>query len=112
MIRRPPRSTRTYTLFPYTTLFRSLMLDRLHHEAHRIDVVGLGPRAKLVTGLAHRNVDVGAHRAFFHIAVARPDIAQDQSKFPKINPCFGRRDRKSTRMNSSQSCASRMTSSA
>src|SRR3546814_7555598 len=24
MIRRPPLSTRTYTLFPYTTLFRSL----------------------------------------------------------------------------------------
>src|SRR3546814_11904014 len=32
MIRRPPRSTRTDTLFPYTTLFRSLglkPLDRL-----------------------------------------------------------------------------------
>src|SRR3546814_9183186 len=28
MIRRPPRSTRTYTLFPYTTLFRSLLLER------------------------------------------------------------------------------------
>src|SRR3546814_4068526 len=28
MIRRPPRSTRTDTLFPYTTLFRSLR--RLH----------------------------------------------------------------------------------
>src|SRR3546814_14505686 len=27
MIRRPPRSTRTDTLFPYTTLFRSM----LHH---------------------------------------------------------------------------------
>src|SRR3546814_15485647 len=27
MIRRPPRSTRTYTLFPYTTLFRSLAGD-------------------------------------------------------------------------------------
>src|SRR3546814_9357382 len=26
MIRRPPRSTRTDTLFPYTTLFRSLYL--------------------------------------------------------------------------------------
>src|SRR3546814_13015667 len=26
MIRRPPRSTRTYTLFPYTTLFRSFLL--------------------------------------------------------------------------------------
>src|SRR3546814_6334916 len=29
MIRRPPRSTRTDTLFPYTTLFRSLLQDRL-----------------------------------------------------------------------------------
>src|SRR3546814_17175994 len=28
MIRRPPRSTRTDTLFPYTTLFRSLCLVR------------------------------------------------------------------------------------
>src|SRR5213080_5057927 len=26
MIRRPPRSTHRYTLFPYTTLFRSLAL--------------------------------------------------------------------------------------
>src|SRR3546814_13503564 len=29
MIRRPPRSTRTYTLFPYTTLFRSESLASL-----------------------------------------------------------------------------------
>src|SRR3546814_14150250 len=29
MIRRPPRSTRTDTLFPYTTLFRSAGLDLL-----------------------------------------------------------------------------------
>src|SRR3546814_15024314 len=28
MIRRPPRSTRTDTFFPYTTLFRSEQLDR------------------------------------------------------------------------------------
>src|SRR3546814_3895779 len=27
MIRRPPRSTRTDTLFPYTTLFRSILDD-------------------------------------------------------------------------------------
>src|SRR3546814_14894940 len=27
MIRRPPRSTRTDTLFPYTTLFRSRLLE-------------------------------------------------------------------------------------
>src|SRR3546814_8220269 len=30
MIRRPPRSTRTDTLFPYTTLFRSHMRRRQH----------------------------------------------------------------------------------
>src|SRR3546814_20139478 len=29
MIRRPPRSTRTDTLFPYTTLFRSFVSQRL-----------------------------------------------------------------------------------
>src|SRR3546814_12285204 len=28
MIRRPPRATRTDTLFPYTALFRSLMVTR------------------------------------------------------------------------------------
>src|SRR3546814_4665349 len=28
MIRRPPRSTRTDTLFPYTTLFRSVSMPR------------------------------------------------------------------------------------
>src|SRR3546814_10239764 len=33
MIRRPPRSTRTYTLFPYTTLFRSrLHLSKTLHD--------------------------------------------------------------------------------
>src|SRR5216110_3957791 len=29
MIRRPPRSTQAHTLFPYTTLFRSLTAQRL-----------------------------------------------------------------------------------
>src|SRR3546814_638031 len=32
MIRRPPRSTRTDTLFPYTTLFRSLAQDAAEQE--------------------------------------------------------------------------------
>src|SRR3546814_12951006 len=32
MIRRPPRSTRTDTLFPYTTLFRSSASDLLRHR--------------------------------------------------------------------------------
>src|SRR3546814_21198133 len=34
MIRRPPRSTRTDTLFPYTTLFRSGPLRRSHLPVH------------------------------------------------------------------------------
>src|SRR3546814_4115714 len=40
MIRRPPRSTRTDTLFPYTTLFRSSLrpgwcVSRVHHHQPR-----------------------------------------------------------------------------
>src|SRR3546814_8939895 len=35
MIRRPPRSTRTDTLFPYTTLVRSDRLQYLHLLADR-----------------------------------------------------------------------------
>src|SRR3546814_13875208 len=36
MIRRPPRSTRTDTLFPYTTLFRSEQVD-LRLEAQPLE---------------------------------------------------------------------------
>src|SRR3546814_10574518 len=35
MIRRPPRSTRTDTLFPYTTLFRSLLHPLARNQAAR-----------------------------------------------------------------------------
>src|SRR3546814_14988866 len=61
MIRRPPRSTRTDTLFPYTTLFRSdhrgkvergdadADTDRL---AHRIDV-DARTRALCIFALQH-----------------------------------------------------------
>src|SRR3546814_9864047 len=38
MIRRPPRSTRTATLFPYTTLFRSLAYPLSSGGGHRDDV--------------------------------------------------------------------------
>src|SRR3546814_7081109 len=37
MLRRPPRSTRTDTLFPYTTLFRSHVF---HHEAVAVNWSG------------------------------------------------------------------------
>src|SRR3546814_17069326 len=38
MIRRPPRSTRTDTLFPYTTLFRSERLARQRRAARAADM--------------------------------------------------------------------------
>src|SRR3546814_8423962 len=44
MIRRPPRSTRTDTLFPYTTLFRSALLVTLRssnkNSKSRVDKAG------------------------------------------------------------------------
>src|SRR3546814_15544009 len=38
MIRRPPKSTRTDTLFPYTTLFRSGAVVDLEPPAQRVQV--------------------------------------------------------------------------
>src|SRR3546814_14782263 len=42
MIRRPPRSTRTDTLFPYTTLFRSIV-DRVLYSYRIGDPAGKYP---------------------------------------------------------------------
>src|SRR3546814_5012253 len=51
MIRRPPRSTRTDTLFPYTTLFRSLL------PAHRqaAGQAALRDRRAVPSGAARRS---------------------------------------------------------
>src|SRR3546814_5805680 len=62
MIRRPPRATRTYTLFPYTTLFRSRELvgilqsggalehyALLQQEAGRAEADAEGLRQRLKT---------------------------------------------------------------
>src|SRR3546814_6689581 len=52
MIRRPPRSTLTDTLFPYTTLFRSGHGAEGWHRAHR-DAAGAGAAARR----AHQDAD-------------------------------------------------------
>src|SRR3546814_10318276 len=52
MIRRPPRSTRTYTLCPYTTLFRSVLGDRTARGAERGGVVASEIGAHHVPALA------------------------------------------------------------
>src|SRR3546814_10312250 len=88
MIRRPPKSTRTDTLFPYTTLFRSQrivlvhelrelrrteeLLDRCRHrlgidQVLRRQVLGFSQRK----ALAHRALDTdqaGAEHVLGHFA--------------------------------------------
>src|SRR3546814_14103439 len=51
MLRRPPISTRTDTLFPYPTLFRSAGdAGIIHHDVDRSDLCG-HPRAAVEAGL-------------------------------------------------------------
>src|SRR3546814_14085704 len=53
MIRRPPRSTRTDTLFPYTTLFRSQLSDGALHVRRRNATCGrkaYDPRSQVAPG--------------------------------------------------------------
>src|SRR3546814_6671432 len=61
MIRRPPRSTRTDTLFPYTTLFRSYLHreGRLDQRAHRTDAPVGDQGAAVAARLDHRGDGVG-----------------------------------------------------
>src|SRR3546814_13990212 len=68
MIRRPPRSTRTDTLFPYTTLFRSLQIAGIQPgEARRTGAVA--PAVKRMAG------EAGA---------ARPSLGAAQRDHPTV----------------------------
>src|SRR3546814_5668561 len=58
MLRRPPRSTRTYTLFPYTTLFRSLHQRRQAQRPHP-----QGPRTGVADARGSREADGGNRQA-------------------------------------------------
>src|SRR3546814_5933126 len=73
MIRRPPRSTRTDTLFPYTTLFLSLRDregERVHHADEGNDAAGLAVQTDGFADAAHR-APIGADAA---AAAGEPDI--------------------------------------
>src|SRR3546814_4654302 len=121
MIRRPPRSTRTDTLFPYTTLFRAKAGDDL------VGRIGARKQATRNTDDSHAVVADGSvgRRAEVHLSAFRVDqpfampdqagagIAGDTADHRKeIAAVLGVGDRKSTRLNSSHSCASRMPASA
>src|SRR3546814_9670793 len=66
MIRRPPRSTRTDTLFPYTTLFRSNCANS-HPES---EMLGLTPRQYEVLVLLARGYPMKTVGRYLNISVA------------------------------------------
>src|SRR3546814_5861021 len=64
MRRRPPRSTRTDTLFPYTTLFRSAKLARAEalgadHVVNYLETPAWGRRVRELTGGVDHVIEVG-----------------------------------------------------
>src|SRR3546814_17041852 len=98
MVRRPPKSTRTDTLFPYTTLFRSVGLKGMPEEAR--DLI-----------LAGSILSILFNPLFFTLAVRRmradepPEAETVVEAVPEAAPArtvlIGYGDRKSTRLNSS-----------
>src|SRR3546814_14556903 len=110
MIRRPPRSTRTDTFFPYTTLFRSVLLvGELQagcipavEPGERGDAVLQGQRlaflrvVQLRQRLVSAFVDVAPLQAQAHARTAFGAVTQARG----VDVALGR-DRKSTRLNSS-----------
>src|SRR3546814_10811370 len=69
MIRRPPRSTRTDTLFPYTTLFRSAMCGASAKDAPCVDEVAL-PVFEMDAGDDHA---AAAGRRVYRFVIAEID---------------------------------------
>src|SRR3546814_19384827 len=126
MIRRPTRSTRTDTLFPYTTLFRSMMggkgRDRIRAYAwiggDRPHEIGDAARARREQGFSAIKMNatgeldwLGAPRLLVDV-VKRVEAAQAEGMDVGLDFHGRVQDRKSTRLNSSDYCATRMPSSA
>src|SRR3546814_10398050 len=92
MIRRPPRSTRTDTLFPYTTLFRAVFVDQIiasqPQDAPRFS--DGGDSGSLVYDSEDRCIG---------LLFAGGDGAADTPATTIINPIDHVLDRKSTRLN-------------
>src|SRR3712207_8974339 len=83
MIRRPPRST----LFPYTTLFRSALLD-VHRQREEVDVAQVADGRGVEDDRVALTDDDRAGGLLGHLAGLERDLLAGE-------------DRKSTRLNSS-----------
>src|SRR3546814_12055643 len=96
MSRRPPRSTRTDTLFPYTTLFRSpgVAFGQLLHPR---DLVG----QRVVADVAEVRVVEGLRAPRRAHAVDRDDDEAQLGQRLVVAVRSEEADRKSTRLNSS-----------
>src|SRR3546814_1356594 len=84
MIRRPPRSTRTDTLFPDTTLFRSLLQSRresfLHRPPHGCAIIGTCHRAAAGTiGRSESEHKHGLVKRLYHLVFTSFSWACNQS---------------------------------
>src|SRR3546814_20236925 len=108
MLQRPPRFTRTDTLFPYTTLFRSEPFSGWRRLAAQtwsapddpsvyaiLDIPMAGSLAFMESVRAKH----GVHVTPTHL-VARA-LALSMRRYPQLNGIVARGDRKSTRLNSS-----------
>src|SRR3546814_11490421 len=99
MIRPPPRSTRTATLFPYTTLFRSHAMPTPVRFSLALTAATLAAAALPAGANAAQDCTAlrGCEAKFCHI---ENDIAAAQAQGNSHREA-GLRDRKSTRLNSS-----------
>src|SRR3546814_3229768 len=122
MIRRPPIATRTYTLFPYTTLFRAherICIGDLGHlvggparEDDAADARIAPPRNQ-----EHAVVEPGPKPSDMRLQlrvhrVERGNIGQHDDRKRTVGPIrVSHQERQSTRPNSSPSSATRMPAS-
>src|SRR3546814_16906423 len=106
MIRRPPRSTRTDTLFPCTTLCRSIDIDRrlvtvVDVERRHLEAAIARPRVagRRIAGIRERGAEPLDDLRIDHGAAAVADEMRRRGQ--DLSHARARRDRKSTRLNSS-----------
>src|SRR3546814_3048843 len=75
MIRRPPRSTRTDTPFPYTTLFRSPRSRRAFRDHVRPQLLGLAPARAQRVGRERTIIGAEAERGAIGEMAGRQIVA-------------------------------------